>query len=140
MQVSKQIIKDAGMHPKLKLMRREITADGKVNTIPTGPHRVKLIKDKEVTKTDSKTGKPVDYIRYLVEENGDTKIYDTRKFNKDTGDVSYLVAELAQYPEGSVVILEAKKEGIKNFISVKPVTTAVNVEIEENEEDEDIEE
>lgn len=129
MQVSKQLVKEAGLHPKLKLLTKE---DGKA-PIPTGEHKIRLLKDKEIVKKDI-DGRDTAYIRYLIEEHGEIKIYDTRKFSKDTGEISYLVQKLAEYPENSYVILEAKKQGAKNYISVKPVNTSEEVEVDDEDE------
>ena len=133
MMTSKQIVKDAGLHPKLKLLIKE---EGKA-PVPTGEHKIRLLKDKEVMKKDVTTGKDTEYIRYLIEEHGEVKIYDTRKFSKETGEVSYLVQKLAEYPENSYVILEAKKQGAKNYISVKPVNTIEDIEVDEEETEEE---
>lgn len=129
MQVSKQLVKEAGLHPKLKLLIKE---DGKAPVL-TGEHKIRLLKDKEVTKKDI-DGRDTAYIRYLIEEHGEVKVYDTRKFSKDTGEISYLVQKLAEYPENSYVILEAKKQGAKNYISVKPVNTTEEVEVDDEDE------
>lgn len=131
MEISKAIVKSAGLHPKLKLLTKE---DGKA-PVPTGEHKIRLLKDKEVTKKDI-DGKDTAYIRYLIEEHGEVKIYDTRKFSKDTGEISYLVQKLAEYPENSYVILEAKKQGAKNYISVKPVNTTEDIEVDDEDEGE----
>lgn len=133
MQVSKQIVKEAGLHPKLKLLIKE---EGKA-PVPTGEHKIRLLKDKEIIKKDITTGKDTAYIRYLVEEHGEIKTYDTRKFSKDTGEISYLVQKLAEYPENSYVILEAKKQGPKNYISVKPVNTVEDVEVDDEDDTEE---
>jgi hypothetical protein len=134
MQVSKQLLKEAGLHPKLRLLIK-VSEDKAPEA--TGKHKVRLIKDKIITKTDPKTGKPYEAVRYLVEENGELKTYDTRKLNKDTCDLSYLVQKLAEYPENSYVILEGKRQGIKNYISVTPVNTAEDIAVEEVEDDGD---
>lgn len=128
---SKEVVKVAGLHPKLKLLRKN---DAGVPT-PTGPHIVKLLLDKEITKKDPQTGQDTQYIRYLVEENGERKTYDTRKFNKDTNEVSYLVLELSEYVEGSIVKLEGKKIGTKNYIKVTPVNVAKEVEVDEDDDE-----
>ncbi len=133
MQISKQLVKDAGLHPRLRLLTKE---EGKA-PVSTGKHTVRLIKDKEIMGKDVNTGKEIPKIRYLVEEKGELKVYDTRKFNKDTGELNYLVQKLAEYPENSMVVLEAKKMGAKNYISVTPLTTGAEVEVDD--EDEDIE-
>ncbi len=133
MQISKQLVKDAGLHPRLRLLTKE---EGKA-PVSTGKHVVRLIKDKEIMGKDVNTGKEIPKIRYLVEEKGELKVYDTRKFNKDTGEINYLVQKLAEYPENSMVVLEAKKLGAKNYIAVTPLTTGAEVEVDEEEEDEE---
>lgn len=134
MQISKQLVKDAGLHPRLRLLTKE---EGKA-PVSTGKHIVRLIKDKEIMGKDVNTGKEIPKIRYLVEEKGELKVYDTRKFNKDTGEINYLVQKLAEYPENSMVVLEAKKLGAKNYIAVTPLTTGAEVEVDDDE-DEDLE-
>lgn len=128
MEISKQMVKDAGLLPKLRLLTKE---EGKP-PVSTGPHTVRLIKDKEIVGKDDK-GNKIPKVRYLVEEDGELKTYDTRKFNKDTGELNYLVQKLAEYPENSIVILEAKKKGIKNYISVTPFNVATEVEDDEDD-------
>ena len=78
------------------------------------------------------TGKVVDKVRYLVEENGELKTYDTNKFNKDTGEISYLVQKLAEFEENTVVYFEGKKQGMKNYVSVS-LTEHSAVEVEEDD-------
>jgi len=98
-----------------------------------------MIADKIIKGNDPKTGKEIDYVRYLLEENGETKTYQTKKLN-DKGELSYLVQRLAEINEGQEVILEMKKQGIKNYIEVSPVVGGESVEIEDDEEHlEDIE-
>ncbi len=120
----------AGILPKLKLGRKL----SKVGTKSTGAHRVKLLSDKVVNGTDPKTGKIIEYVRYLLEEKGEKKIYQTKKLN-DKGELSYLVQNLAEINEGEEVILEMKKQGIKNYIEVMPVSGTSTAEVEEDEDD-----
>jgi len=135
MKLSKQLLKEAGIQPKLRLGNKK--AGG--GTTSTGAHRVKMIADKIIKGNDPKTGKEIDYVRYLLEENGETKTYQTKKLN-DKGELSYLVQRLAEINEGQEVILEMKKQGIKNYIEVSPVVGGESVEIEDDEEHlEDIE-
>ncbi len=132
MKISKEILEKAGIVPRLRLGLK--TGKG-VKT--TGSYRVRLIKDKEVVGRDANTGKEVPMIRYLMDvlmKDGKTwekRIYETRKFNKDTGEVSYLVARLAEVPEDEEVILEMKKMGMKNYVSVRELDEAVAVEADE---------
>jgi len=130
MKTSKALMKEANIQPKLKLGKKK--AGG--GTVSTGAHRVKMIADKVVPGTDPKTGKEIDYVRYLVEENGETKTYQTKKLN-EKGELSYLVQELSSISEGQEVILEMKKQGIKNYIDVSPVVGGGSVEMEDDEDE-----
>ena len=105
----------AGIYPKLRLgLKRE---GGGVQT--TGPHTVKMISDKIVQGLDRETGKVIEFMKYVVEEDGVEKEYRTRLKNKETGELNYLVQNLSQVEEGDTVILEMKKMGIKNYIEVR---------------------
>lgn len=134
MKTSKEIIEKAGIIPRLRLGSK--TGKG---VKPNGSFRVRMIKDKEIIGRDANTGKEVPMIRYLMDvlmKDGKTwekRIYETKKFNKDTGEISYLVIRLAEVPEGGEVILEMKKMGIKNFVSVRDVGENVAVEAEDHE-------
>lgn len=129
MQTSKSIVRAAGIYPRIKLFTKE---EGKAAK-STGIHKVKLIRDKEIKGKDPVTGKMVDKIRYLVEENGEMKTYDTNKFNKETGEISYLVQKLAEFDENTFVYLEGKSKGIKNYVDVS-LTSDTNIEIDEDED------
>jgi hypothetical protein len=132
MKQSLELLKQAGLKPKLRLGSKKA---GK-GTESTGPHRVKMIADKVVKGVDSKTGKEIEYVRYLVEENGEEKTYQTKKLN-DKGELSYLVQRLAEVQEGQEVILEMKKQGIKNYIQVSPVGGGESIEVEDDEHDDE---
>ena len=131
MKTSKALLKEAGIQPKLRLGTKK--AGGGV--IPNGQHRVKMIADKVIKGNDPKTGKETEYVRFLVEENGETKTYQTKKLN-DKGELSYLVQRLAEINEGQEVILEMKKQGIKNYIEVTPINGTEQVEIEDDDHEE----
>ncbi len=130
MKVSKEILSKMGVLPKLRLGKKKSGG----GTISTGAHRVKLLSDKIVNGTDPKTGKIIEFVRYLVEEKGEKKIYQTKKLN-DKGEVNYLVMNLSEINEGDEVILEMKKQGIKNYIEVLPVKGSLTSEVEDGEED-----
>lgn len=128
MKNSKELLIKAGILPKLRLGLKQ--AKGGVK--PTGSHRVKILEDKIIKKPDN-TGKEIEYVRYFVEENGEKKVYDTKLRDKNGG-LSYLVQRLAEVPEGEELILEMKKQGVKNYIEVLPVNQSSNVEMEDDEE------
>ncbi len=131
MKTSLSLLKEAGIQPKLRLGNKKT----KGGTESTGPHRVKMIADKIVPGKDPKTGKEIDYVRYLVEEKGEVKTYQTKKLN-DKGELSYLVQRLAEIKEGEEVILEMKKQGVKNYIDVTPLVGGSTVQIEDEEDEE----
>src|SRR3990167_2526643 len=115
MNISQEILKKANIIPKLKL-----AVKGPKGVQGTGPHRVKLIIDKEAKGSDPITGKERDEVAYLIEENGQKRSYRVPKFCKD-GQIHYLVQRLAEFNEGTEVILEYTRKGIKGYISVLPV-------------------
>ena len=129
MKQSLQLLKEANIQPKLRLGNKT-----KHGIVSTGPHRVKMVADKVLPSKDPITGKDCEYVRYLVEENGQTKTYQTKKLNKE-GELSYLVQRLAEIKEGEEVILEMKKQGIKNYIEVSSVNGGESVEVEDDEEE-----
>ena len=131
MKTSKEIIKKANIYPRLRLFTK--TPKGLVST---GIHRVKLILDRELKGTELKTGKEIEKVRYLIEEDGERKIFERAKFNK-TGDVDYLVIRLAEFEEGTEVFLEGSRAGIKNIVKISPVVGGESVEVEDDEHIED---
>lgn len=116
MRTSKALLAKAGILPQLKL---GIKLD-KGGVKPTGPHRVKVLADKVIRKADINSGQQIEWVRYLLEENGEKKTYDTKQNDKD-GNLSYLVQRFAEVKEGDEVILEMKKRGVKNYIQIIPV-------------------
>lgn len=132
MKNSKELLVRAGILPKLRLGLKQTKGGVK----STGAHRVKIIEDKILKKPDPITGKEIEIVRYVVEENGEKKFYDTKLRDKNNG-LSYLVQRFAEIKEGEEVILEMKKQGMKNYIEVIPVSSASNVEVDEEDEDEE---
>ena len=114
MKTSKELMKRAGLVPKLRLA---VKTQGK-GTQGTGPHTVRLIEDKIVKAIDYDTNKPVEKVRYFVEENGEKKQYDTRLKSKDTGELSYFVQRMSEIPEGEEVTLEFKRAGVRGYIEI----------------------
>lgn len=126
MNVSKQLLKDANITPKLRLGQK--TEKGVVST---GEHRVRVIKDKLDKGTDI-NGKEREVIKYLVEENGEHKFYEVPKLGKD-GQLHYLVQRLAGIKEGAEIILKMEKRGIKNVITVTEIGNTDTVEYDDEE-------
>ena len=130
MKNSRALLKQAGILPKLRLGLKK--SGGGV--IPTGQHRVKILEDKIIKKPDPTSGKEIDWVRYTVEENGEKKVYDTKLKDK-SGQLSYLVQRFAEITEGDEILLEMKKQGIKNYFEVVPVGHSENVEIPDEVEE-----
>lgn len=128
MKISRELLAKAGLLPKLRLGLK--LPKGGVK--PTGPHKVKILEDKILKKPDQ-TGKEIEYVRYIVEEDGEKKFYDTKLRDKQGG-LSYLVQRFAEIPEGDEVVLEMKKQGVKNYIEVTPAGHSASVEMEDEDE------
>lgn len=128
MEYSKKLLVAANIIPKLRLAIKE---EGKP-PVPTGPHKVKIISDKTQNGKDHE-GKVVPIVRYIFEENGEQKRYDVPVKNKE-GELHYLIQKLAEVEEGQEIILEMKKKGIKNYVSVSVVGHSSDVEVDENED------
>lgn len=126
MKNSKLLMVQAGVLPKLKLGVKQ--AKGGVKS--TGSHKVKILEDKIVKGLDAQTGKEIDYVEYILEENGEKKFYRTKVKNKE-GKLNYLVQHLSEVKEGEEVFMEMKKQGMKNYIEVRPLLATVHVEAEE---------
>lgn len=127
MKNSKELLVRANIIPKLRLAIKE---EGKAPK-PTGPHRVKILEDK-IQRGKDHEGKIIDIVRYTFEENNEKKRYDVPVKNKE-GELHYLVQRLSEFEEGQEIIIEMKKKGAKNYVSVTPVESSVDVEVDENE-------
>lgn len=129
MKNSKELMKQAGILPKLRLGTK--TERGVVST---GPHRVRVLEDNLKNGINADTGKEEPQVHYVVEENGEKKEYVVSVKNKQ-GQLHYLVQRLAEVPDGGEVILEMKKRGIKNYVEVIPVGDVESVEYDDEGED-----
>ncbi len=115
MKISADLMRQANILPKLRLgVKKE---RGGVES--TGPHTVKMISDKIVNGLDRESGEVIQYVKYVVEEDGVQKEYRTRLKHKETGELQYLVQNLSQIEEGETVVLEMKKMGVKNYVEVR---------------------
>jgi len=128
MKNSIEILKKANIIPKLRLAIKE---EGKAPQ-PTGAHRVSLIEDKLINGKDEK-GNVIPMVRYIFEENGERKRYDVPLKNKE-GEVHYLVQRFAEVNEGQELILEMKKRGAKNYVSVSVVGHSSEAEISDEDD------
>lgn len=107
----------AGILPKLRL---GVKKEGG-GVLSTGPHTVTMVSDKIVKGLERESGKVIEYVKYIVKEDGIEKEYRTRLKHKETGELNYLVQNLSQIEEGDTVILEMKKMGPKNYVEVRHV-------------------
>lgn len=114
MKVSKELVTKAGIMPRLQLGIK--TSRG---IRSTGPHKVKVIEDKIIKKPPREEGDDGHYVRYIVEENGVTKQYDTRLKQRGGNDPSYFVQAMAEIEPGEEIVLEMKKAGIKNYVNIE---------------------
>jgi len=113
MKVSRDIIIKAGLLPKLQLGIK--TGKGVKST---GIHTVKVIEDKIVRKPPREEGDDGYYVRYILEEDGERKQYDTRMKQKGGVDPSYFVQAMAAVEPGEMLTFEMKKSGAKNYIEI----------------------
>lgn len=134
MKVSIEILKKANIIPKLRLAIKE---EGKAPK-PTGPHRVTLVEDKLINGKNN-DGVVVPMVRYIFDEDGEHKRYDVPLKTAD-GEVHYLVQRFAELQEGQELILEMKKRGPKNYVSVSVVGHSGEAEVGDNDDDIRIEE
>ena len=103
----------AGLHPKLQLGRK--TNKGVVST---GKHTVKVLSDKIVRRSPTEEGDDGLRMRYVVEEDGVEKQYDTRLKERGGDQPSYFVQAMSEIEPGEIITLEMKKAGIKNYIEI----------------------
>jgi hypothetical protein len=113
MKTSKEVVLKSGLLPKLQLGIK--TAKGVKST---GIHTVKVIEDKIVRKPIREEGDDGYYVRYIFEENGEKKQYDTRMKEKGGVDPSYFVQAMANVEPGEEITLEMKKSGVKNYVEI----------------------
>ena|SRR3990167_36027 len=130
MKNSIELMRVAKLLPKLRLGIKQ----DKGGVVSTGPHKVKILEDKIIRKPEPLTGKDIEWVRYILEENGEKKQYDTKLKSKD-GQLSYLIQRFAEIKEGEEVIMEMEKLGSKNYIKVTPVGSASSVEVDDEEDD-----
>lgn len=137
MKASKTILKKANIVPRLQLAIQLKDEQGNKKGVKgTGPHRVKLISDKIVKGTEYQTGTERYEIEYLLEENGEKKKYRVPMKDKN-GEIHYLIQRFAEIPEGTEVILEYQRKGLKGYIDIQVVGEQEIKDIEEDI-DEDI--
>lgn len=140
MKNSKLLMKAAQVYPKLRLGVK--VQGGGVRS--TGKHTVRMIEDKMTKGRDRESGKIIDVVKYILEENGEKREYRVPVKNKETGELHYLVQALSQVPENGEITMEMKKMGPRNYVEVLNVDgSRVDGGVEEEVDDiseEDVEE
>lgn len=128
MEKSKELVKQAGIIPDLRLFVQIKDENGKPKgTQATGPHRVKILSDKVIKSTEYETGKEIPAVEYIMEEDGEKKRYEVPVKDK-RGDLHYLIQHLSEIPEGEEIILEGKKKGPRSYVAVTRISGTQEVE------------
>jgi hypothetical protein len=134
MKVSREILSKAGLLPKLQL---GIKTEKGVKS--TGKHTVIVLEDKIIQKPAIEAGDDGYRMRYIVEEGGVKKQYDTRLNKKGEKEPSYFVQAMAVIEPGEEITFEMKKAGIKNYIEIVRLSGGeVAKAIDEDEEDDSL--
>lgn len=126
---SQELLEQAGIKPRLQLGKK--LESGGVQ--PTGPHRVKFLKDRTRKGTHPITGKDRDEVEYIFEENDVEKTYRVAIKN-EAGELNYVVQRMAEFNYGDELVLEMKKKGIKNYIDINPVLEETEDVVDINDE------
>jgi len=93
----------------------------------TGKHIVKFINDKAISGTNFKTGQPEEKVRYIFEENGKEKNYETAIFRIDQKTkekkLGHFIQSMSQFEYGDMLEMEYKPiPGTpRGFIDIKKV-------------------
>jgi len=78
----------------------------------TGKHIVKFIEDKVINSTNFRTGKPEEKVKYIFEEDGKKKFYETAIFRIDPETnkkkLSHFVQKMADFEYGDLLEMEYK--------------------------------
>lgn len=109
----------AEIYPRLKLGERKVGTSGKESVHSTGPHTVRVLKDKIGLARDRETGTIIEVVKYVLEEGGVKKEYKCPLKNKETKELHYLVQIFSKVAEGEEVVLEMKKAGPRNYVEVR---------------------
>lgn len=125
--IAKDLLVASGIKPKLRLFEKV----GK-SLRSTGKHIVKLVADKATTGTEFASGKEIEFVKFLFEENGEQKTYQVPKLGKD-GELHYLVQRFAEIKEGTELVIWGEKKGMKNIVNISLTTSAGGAEVEEHE-------
>lgn len=106
-------VESGEIKPRLNIFQK----DEKGVPRPTGPHTVILKDSKRVTGKDF-SGNEQAEIELVVTEDGVEKTYNF-PMRMSNGKVHYLIERLADYKEGTEVILEGIKGASSSYVDVK---------------------
>lgn len=126
-------MKRAEIYPKLRLGIKE--PKGGVKS--TGKHVVSMVSDKITKGRDRESGQIIDYVKYVVIEDGEKKEYRCPLKNKETGELHYIVQTLSKVAENTEVTMEMKKMGPRNYVEILNVDgSRIDGDIDEDDADE----
>src|SRR3990167_5731625 len=114
--ISQQLAEQAGIKPRLQL---GIKTENGVKS--TGPHRVKYLADRIIKGVDYHTREEREEVEFIFQENGTDYIYEVPVKDPKTKKPHYFWVKMATYEYGQEVILEMRKRGAINYISIDPV-------------------
>ena len=121
--IAKQVLDKMGVIPKLRLAEKQ----DKGGIKSTGPHRVIVGPSKLGEEMDPETGKQRQIIQYEMTERGVKKVWNVPiRYRK--GEPNYLIERMADIQEGEEIILESKRNGIKNYTSITRVNGSTDIE------------
>ena len=110
--------------PELKSERSQwlqlAVKDERGAVVGTGQHKVRVIDCENAKNKDYKTGEMIQGVNLILEENNERKLYFIPTLGQD-GKFHYLLEKFSQIKEGSEVIMEYQRKGVKGFIDVRPV-------------------
>lgn len=100
---------------------------------PTGPHTIKIVSDKMGKGKDPVTQEERDELQMIVEEAGEQKLWNIPVKDKQ-GNLHYLIPKIAELVEGDTVVVEMKRNGLKNYVDFRKVDEIPTVNLDESGE------
>ena len=138
MEKSQALVDEAGIMPFLKLfVEVEGKKGGPGGTKPTGPHEVKVLRDRVISAKDYQTGDEIPVVEYLLEEDGKEVRYQVTVKDKK-GELHYLIQRLAEVEKDEVIVLEGKKGKNSSYVEVRRDTESGGEELPTVDVDEDL--
>ncbi len=121
MSISKELAKEEGVLPYLKLATQILDEDGKKKGVKgTGQHKVRFVSDEKIEGVEYGTGNKREEIKYIFEEDGEQKQYRVPVRN-DQGELHYFIQRISEFKQGDELILEYKKipGSFKGYINIR---------------------